>query len=98
MQSSEYVRATQTCERCGKQDMVLPAIFHRNVSYIIRREEATSQGKFCFRCTTRLFFQFTGITLIGTWWGIIGSLVGPIYIVQNSFQYLKNCLGFLFKT
>ena len=90
MQSTDYDALTPRCDNCGDRKKVLPSTFHYNVSYLFRRQERTIQGKYCLPCTSRLFLQFTGITLIGTWWGIIGMFVGPIYIIENIYHFVRS--------
>jgi hypothetical protein len=44
---------------------------------------------------TRVFGKFTLKTLFGTWWGIIGALIGPAIIGSNIIEYLKNTFRFM---
>jgi len=44
---------------------------------------------------TRVFGEFTLKTLFGTWWGIIGALLGPAIIGSNIIEYLKNTFRFI---
>jgi len=44
---------------------------------------------------TRLFFEFTLKTLFGTWWGIVGALLGPAIIGNNILEYVRNSLRFI---
>ena len=39
---------------------------------------------------TRKFVRFEFVTLIGTWWGIIGCLLGPVFILTNLLEYLSG--------
>lgn len=36
------------------------------------------------------FLKFEFVTLFGTWWGIIGCLLGPVYILTNLLEYLSG--------
>jgi hypothetical protein len=84
------------CHKCNETKSIRSSVFRQNVSYLFRRQEKEFRGSFCFRCTSILFFKCTLITLIGTWWGVIGALIGPVYIIQNIYFYLKSVLSFLF--
>ncbi len=36
------------------------------------------------------FIKFELATILGTWWGIIGCVVGPFYIVKNIFEFMDG--------
>lgn len=88
-QGTEYGNLAPACEFCTYHKPLIHSAYRRNVSYFFQREEASIQGNYCFSCNSRLFLRFTSVTLFGTWWGIIGFFVGPIYILQNIYNYFK---------
>jgi hypothetical protein len=77
-------RIAHNCEVCGRARITTLVKFKQNVSYIFRRQEKTFHGWACFRCMAEKFLTFEFVTLIGTWWGIIGCLFGPVYLVLNA--------------
>lgn len=83
------------CQRCGQHRVIFHGEFHENISYFFRRKERTIDAELCFPCTGRVFIELTGRTLLLTWWGIIGAIVGPIYIISNSGWFLFNSFKFL---
>ena len=83
------------CERCHAKKNTQWCFFKENVSYLFRRNERTFSGSICFRCMTRVFGEFTLKTLFGTWWGIIGAFLGPVFIGSNIIEYLKNTFKFI---
>ena len=85
---TEYGNLTFPCDRCGYHKNRTQSTYRSNVSYIIQRQETTSRGNFCLSCNWQLFRRQTLITLAGTWWGIIGFFLGPVYIFQNLYNYL----------
>lgn len=91
--STKYIG---TCERCGKQCATFRGEFHENISYFFERKERAIDAKMCFSCTAKVFGTFTGRTLFGTWWGIIGAFLGPIYIVLNIGWFFFNVFRFGF--
>lgn len=89
--STKYIG---TCESCGKQCATFRGEFHENISYFLGRKERAIDAKMCFPCTAKVFGSFTGRTLFGTWWGIIGAFLGPIYIVLNTGWFIFNVFRF----
>lgn len=85
----------QSCTYCGTLSITQQALFKQNVSWFFQRWERTFDGEICFPCMTRVFLSFTTMTLVGTWWGVIGMLIDPGYILLNVFEYLKNSIRFL---
>lgn len=83
------------CECCHARKNTLCCFFKENISYFFARNERTFSGFLCFGCMTRLFFEFTLKTLFGTWWGIVGALLGPAIIGNNIIEYAKNSLRFI---
>jgi hypothetical protein len=39
---------------------------------------------------TLQFVKFEFVTLIGTWWGVIGCLLGPVFILSNLDEYISG--------
>src|SRR5215472_5000611 len=58
----------------------------------LRTERATI---LCFSCASRMFARVELTTLFGTWWGIIGYWLGPLYIVHNLVEYIIATFRFV---
>ena len=67
------------------------------MSWFIRRSYSEFSGALCAGCTTGTFFAFELTTLVCTWWGMIGSIVGPFYLLHNMLEYVTAMIGFIFK-
>lgn len=76
------------CEACGHLSETQRVYLKQNISYCFQREERTLCGYVCEPCMRRIFLRFEGNTLIMTWWGVIGLLVGPWILVSNLFGFL----------
>ena len=88
MQHSPIDRpAISKCSRCGRTKYTQHAVFKQNVSYFFGRKERQFSGDLCFSCVSRTFARVELTTLFGTWWGIIGFWLGPLYIVHNLEEY-----------
>ena len=80
--------AISKCSRCGRTKYTQHAVFKQNVSYFFGRKERQFSGRLCFSCTSRTFATVEFTTLLGTWWGIVGFWVGPLYVVHNLVEYI----------
>jgi hypothetical protein len=78
------------CDRCGLIRITALVTFKQNVSFFFRRWQREFSGRLCFRCMTLEFLKFELATSVGTWWGIIGLLLGPYYILTNLLEYLAG--------
>jgi len=72
--------------------------FEENISYFFERRYRKFSGNLCFACTTKTFAAFELRTLFGTWWGIIGFFLGPLYILHNLIEYAVATFHFAKKT
>jgi hypothetical protein len=81
------------CEQCGHIKTTSFVTFKANVSLLFRRKERELSGHLCFSCMTRVFMSFQLATLLGTWWGFIGFLLGPLFILQNFVEYISGGLN-----
>ena len=96
MQYSPVKRpAISKCRRCGRTEYTHHLVFKQNVSYFYARKEREFSGDFCFSCASRMFAKVELTTLFGTWWGIIGFWVGPLYIVHNLVEYIIAAFRFV---
>src|SRR5262249_39030230 len=96
MQHSPIKRlAISKCSRCGRTKYTKHAVFKQNVSYFFGRKERQFSGDLCFSCASRMFARVELTTLCGTWWGIIGFWIGPLYIVHNLEEYIIATFHFV---
>jgi hypothetical protein len=78
------------CDCCGRTRITTLANFRQNVSFFFGRRERVFSGKICFVCMTKEFLKFETTTLFGTWWGLIGCLLGPVYLLYNLLEYASG--------
>ena len=84
------------CINCGGTQKTYYCHFYENMSYFFRRSEREFVGQLCFKCMNEIYFKYTGRTILLTWFGMIGLLLGPFYIINNTFFYLINFIRFNF--
>jgi hypothetical protein len=87
--------AIPKCSRCGRTEYTQHLVFKQNVSYFFARKERQLSGDLCFLCASRTFASVELTTLFGTWWGMIGFWVGPLYIVHNLKEYIIATFRFV---
>jgi hypothetical protein len=80
---------TGNCELCDSYANLCWVYFKSNVSYFVERTESTYKGNFCKKCIRKIFFKSTGKTLYGTWWGVVGAILGPGLIINNIAEIIK---------
>lgn len=78
------------CELCEQQKHLLLVSFTENISYIIERKQSTYTGFFCKVCIKKIFYRATRRTLFGTWWGLMGGILGPGIIINNISEFIKS--------
>jgi hypothetical protein len=83
------------CGKCFQVKQTQHCCFRQNVSFLIARRQKKFSGDLCQRCMGRMFRQFTLNTVVGTWWGVIGAILGPVIILGNIFQYAKGTYRFI---
>jgi hypothetical protein len=78
------------CNLCSGYSATTLVTFKQNVSYLFARREQEFSGRVCFGCMTATFLKFEFVTLVGTWWGIIGCFVGPFFVFTNLLEYIAG--------
>ena len=81
--------ALRICEGCKSLKSAQLIQLRMNVSYLFQRHERQTCGYLCFGCMTKTFALYEVSTLLGTWWGVVGAFLGPIYLVTNIIEYGK---------
>ena len=96
MQHSPIKRpAISKCSQCGRTKYTQHVVFKQNVSYFFARTERQFSSDLCFSCASRTFASVELTTLFGTWWGMIGFWLGPLYIVHNLEEYIIATFRFV---
>jgi len=67
------------------------AIFRRTISAFYVRFGSTREGNFCVPCAWKISAHENCIMLVAGWWGVIGLVLTPVYMVLN----IGNLIGVL---
>lgn len=87
----------QPCAICHVSRTTRLVLFRSNVSYLFGRRERQLCEYLCLPCMSRNFLRYEAVTLVGTWWGLIGLAVGPGYLISNIAEYAKGAAGIAFR-
>lgn len=68
-------------------------IYRRTISLIYFRFGAKREGNFCVPCAAKISAAYNATMLVCGWWGMIGLVLTPIYIINNCFQFSKTAFG-----
>lgn len=85
---SSQLNAIGSCQVCGNMRHTRSVAFYRNVGMLLMRRTYTVKGELCRPCIHKYFWEFTGKNILLGPWGTISLIVTPIYLVQNTGQYL----------
>src|SRR5438046_149203 len=80
------------CQACGTQAATKHVTFYQNIGALVIRFSRSVDGDLCKACVHKYFWEFTSISLLLGWWGIISFILNPFLILNNVFYYL-SCLG-----
>ncbi len=77
------------CESCNTATQTRNLTFRQNIGVIICRFHKKASGNMCAACAEHYFWQFTGITLLLGWWGMISFIVTPVFLLANLYNYVQ---------
>jgi hypothetical protein len=80
------------CQACGVEAPTNYVAFYRNIGLLVIRFSNTMEGHLCKSCVHKYFWQYTSITFLLGWWGIISFIVTIFFLPNNIIRYLF-CLG-----
>ena len=77
------------CQICGIEAPTTHIELHQNIGALVMRFHRTIKGNLCKTCIDRHFREYTLITLLLGWWGIISFFMTPVILVANISNYIK---------
>ena len=78
------------CQGCGFSVPVAKVKLHQNIGLLVARRSKSVEGRFCKNCINKYFAQFTFVTLVFGWWGIISFFMTIAFLINNVFYFLKT--------
>ena len=77
------------CQGCGSRRATKYVTFYRNVGMLLARRTHKIHGDLCKACIHRRYWEFAGKNLLLGPWGTISLIVTPLYLIQNTGQYVS---------
>src|SRR5688572_24664486 len=78
------------CQKCGLEAETKYIELYQNVGLLIIRFHKVTKGHLCKYCISKTFWKYTGISLIGGWWGIISLCLNPFVLANNIYRYVAS--------
>ena len=63
---------------------------HRHIGALILRFHKSLKGFLCKQCISQKFWEWTPLTLILGWWGLISLFITPYVLINNIVMYVKS--------
>jgi len=79
------------CQDCGVEAPTKKVVFHRNIGALVMRFGNSVNGELCKNCINKYFWQYTGVTAVLGWWGVI-SFFYTLFILPNNVIYYLGSL------
>jgi hypothetical protein len=76
------------CQSCGERRPTRHVVFYQNIGMVIMRSSKTVDGELCKDCINKVFWNFTLITLVFGWWGMISLIVTPLFLINNIARFV----------
>jgi hypothetical protein len=76
-----------SCDACGQHGPTKYVEFYQNIGMLVLRTSKNVKGELCKPCINRYFWEFTLITAVAGWWGMISMVLTPIFLLNNIFRF-----------
>jgi hypothetical protein len=76
------------CQVCGTYGLTKSVTFEQNIGVIVMRFHKRIQGELCGKCISKYFWEYSLITLLLGWWGIISFFASFVSLASNVVNYL----------
>ncbi len=76
-----------SCEACGAHAPTKYIELYQNIGMLVLRSSKNVKGELCKTCINRYFWEFTLITAVVGWWGMISMIVTPLFLANNVFRF-----------
>jgi hypothetical protein len=80
------------CHACGVEAATKEVTFYRHIGLVIVGLTKYISRPLCKQCIHKYFWEYTLVTGVFGWWGIISVFVTPFVLLNNSLVYL-SCLS-----
>lgn len=77
------------CQACGREGPTRQVEFYRHVGLIVIGLTKSMKGELCRSCSRKYFRDYTLITLVAGWWGVISVFITPLFLMNNVMSYRR---------
>jgi hypothetical protein len=81
------------CEVCKVRGPTQHVEFHQNIGLLVARLTKSVRGELCAACIDHYFWEFTLVTVLLGFWGVVSLFVAPLLIVSNIACYVGTRSG-----
>lgn len=78
------------CKCCGKEGPTANVRIIKQVGMLIARQQTTLEGRICKSCISENARNFSLVTLLLGWWGLISFFLTPFVLIGNFIAYLSG--------
>jgi hypothetical protein len=78
------------CQLCRRPAQVNEVALRYNIGMLVARRYATTKGWLCKPCIHRLYWKYAAINLTVGWLGYISLFCAPIFLLMNTWVYLRS--------
>jgi hypothetical protein len=71
------------CQSCRRNVPTKYVEYQQNIGMLVLRTRRSVRANLCKRCSSRYFWELTGLTLVTGWWGVISFVLNWVFIIQN---------------
>jgi hypothetical protein len=77
-----------SCQVCRANAPTKYVAFAQNIGAVIFCQQKYIKGEMCKKCIEKIFWQYTGITLILGWWSLFSLVIAPACLINNIVRYI----------
>ena len=63
---------------------------HRHIGALVLRFHKSLKGFLCKQCISKKFWEYTPVTLVLGWWGLISLFITPYVLINNTVALVKS--------
>lgn len=78
------------CQFCNRRGPTIHVTLNRHVGAILLMFHRSLGGAFCKDCVAKTFWQYTLVTALLGWWGMMSFFITPIVLTNNVIAYARS--------
>lgn len=78
------------CQCCNRRGPIMHVTLNRHIGAILLMFHRSRGGAFCKDCIGKTFWEYTLITALLGWWGMMSFLITPVVLTNNVIAYARS--------